>query len=140
MKKLFLLLLVVYSCTTATTETEEETTEILDKTVRIEIDTTLENDAVQIAYYDYLTDAHILEQHIFEYDSSGNAITKVITLDDYDFRYIEGEVYRNNPISDQLSLKIYVDDELVVDESKTGDGSEYINISFNYDILIGESI
>ncbi|MDP5107238.1 MAG: hypothetical protein NWQ31_13825 [Polaribacter sp.] len=140
MKKLFLLLLVVYSCTTPTAETEEETTEISDKTVRIEISTTLENDAVQITYYDYVDDTDILNEYIFDYDSSGNAIPVVITLDDYDFRYIRGEVYRKNSIPNELTLKIYVDDELIIEESKTGDESEWINIGFNYDILIGESI
>lgn len=139
MKKILILfsLLAALGCTTATAEEEEGSTEVLDKTVRIEISTLQENDAVQISYYDYITDSYILEQHIFEYDSFGTAITKVITLNDYDFRYITGEFYRNNPIPVQLSLKIYVDDELIIDESKTGDGTEYINISFNYDILTG---
>ena len=140
MKKLFLLLILIYSCTNATSEIEEGSTEVLDKTVRIEITTLQENDAVQISYYDYLTDGDNFRQHIFEYDSSGKAIPVVITLEDYDFRFIRGEIYRKNPIPVQLSLKIYVDDVLIIDESKTGDGKEYINISFNYDILKEENI
>lgn len=142
MKRLFYILnfVLIFGCTTAATEEEEQVTEVLDKIVRIEITTLQEKDAVQISYYDYITNAYILEQHIFDYDSSGIAIPKVITLDDYDFRYIQGEIYRNNPIPVQLSLKIYVDDVLIIDESKTGDGTEYINIGFNYDILKEENI
>lgn len=140
MKKLFLLLLVVYSCTTGPIQTEEENTEVLDKIIRIEVSTLQENDAVQINYYDYIEDKHILNEYLFNYDSSGNAIPVVITLDDYDFRYIQGNIYRKNSIPTQLSLKIYVDDELIIDESKTGDGSEWINIEFNYDILKEENI
>lgn len=140
MKKFLILLVLICSCTTGTIQTEEENTEVLDKTVRIEVNTLQENDAVQISYYDYVSDTDTFSEYIFDYDSSGNAIPVVITLDDYDFRYIRGEVYRKNSIPTQLSLKIYVDDELIIDESKTGDGSEWINISFNYDILTEENI
>ena len=140
MKKFLILLVLICSCTTGTIQTEEENTEVLDKTVRIEVNTLQENDAVQINYYDYISDTDIFSEYIFDYDSSGNAIPVVITLNDYDFRYIQGEIYRKNSIPTQLSLKIYVDDELIIDESKTGDGSEWINIEFNYDILKEENI
>lgn len=141
MKKIIAILnfVLIFGCTVASTE-EEQVTEVLDKTIRMEITTLQQSDAVQISYYDYITDTYIVEQHIFDYDSSGNAIPKIITLTDYDFRYITGEIYRNNPIPVEISLKIYVDDELIIEESKTGDGSEYINISFNYDILKQENI
>ncbi|WP_397445646.1 hypothetical protein [Polaribacter sp. R77954] len=141
MKKIIAILnfVLIFGCTVASTE-EEQVTEVLDKTIRMEITTLQQSDAVQISYYDYITDTYIVEQHIFDYDSSGSAIPKIITLTDYDFRYITGEIYRNNPIPVEISLKIYVDDELIIEESKTGDGSEYINISFNYDILKQENI
>ncbi len=143
MKKLFLLLLITFtfSCTLDNTETEEViNTEVLDKTVRVEVNTLQENDAVYISYYDYITDTYIFDQYFFDYDSSGNANPIVITLNDYDFRYVTGEVYRNNSIPSQLSLKVFVDDEIVVDESETGDGSAFVNIKFNYDIAKQENI
>jgi hypothetical protein len=142
MKKLLLVftLVLAFGCASSTSDEEEQVTEVLDKTVRIEISSLQENDAAQISYYDYVNDTDIFNEYLFDYDSSGNAIPVVITLDDYDFRYIRGEVYRKNSIPVQLSLKIYVDDELIIDESKTGNGTDWINISFNYDILKQENI
>lgn len=141
MKKLVFIfgILVFFSCGSADTEIDKETT-LEEKSVRIEVTTLQANDAVQVSYYDYVTDSYIFNQYIFEYDSSGMAIPVVISLDNYDFRYVQGEIYRNNPIPTALSLKIYIDEELIIDESKTGDGSEYINIGFNYDILTSSNI
>lgn len=134
MKKIIFIFSLILISSCSTVETNEIDTEVLDKTIRIEISTLEANDAVQISYYDYVTDSDNFSQYIFEYDSSGKAIPVVITLEDYDFRYIRGEVYRKNSIPTQLSLRIYVDDELIIDESETGDGSKWVNIGFNYDI------
>lgn len=140
MKKIIFIFSLILISSCSTVETNEIDTEVLDKTIRIEISTLEASDAVQTSYYDYKTDDYVIQQYLFDYDAAGNAIPVVITLNDYDFRYITGEIYRNNPIPTQLSLKIYVDDELIIDESKTGDGSEYINIGFNYDIAIMSNI
>lgn len=138
MKKLLSVfsLIIVFGCSTITTI--EESTEVLDKTIRIEVLTKQpEDDAIYITYYDYLTDLDNWQQYFFTYDTQGNAEPIVITLTDYDFRYVRGEIYRNNTIPTELSLKIYVDDELVIDESKEEDGNTFVNIKFDYDIVTG---
>jgi hypothetical protein len=143
MKRLIYILnfVLIFGCTSASVvEEEQQVTEVLDKTVRIEVLTAQENDAIYITYYQYETNDTNWQQYFFTYDAQGNAEPIVINFEDYDFRYIEGEVYRNNTITSELFLKIYVDDELVVDESDTGDGTDFVNIKFNYDILKEENI
>jgi hypothetical protein len=114
----------------------------LNKTVRIEVLTdNKENDAIYITYFDYTENTHNWKPYFFEYDALGNAKSIIIDSIDnqifkkYNFRYIQGEIYRNNSIPDALHLKIYVDDELVFDEDKQGEDDKYVNIRFNYDIL-----
>ena len=128
-------LLLFYSCSTIDESTKIDTT-VEDKTIRIEALTALPNDdAIYVTYYDYLTDSDNWQQYFFTYDADGNAEPIVITLTDYDFRYVRGEIYRNNTISSKLFLKIYVDDKLVIDESKEEDGDTFVNIKLNYDIV-----
>jgi hypothetical protein len=121
---------------------EEPISEVLNKTVRIEALTdNKENDAIYVTYFDYTENEHNWKQYFFDYDALGNPEPIIIDSIDnqifkkYNFRYIEGEIYRNNSITDALHLKIYVDDELVFDQNEEGQGDNYVNIKFNYDIL-----
>lgn len=143
MKKILLLFSVIFAigCASATSEEELQETEVLDKTIRIEVLTAQpKDDAIYITFFEYQTNTYNWQQYFFTYDSEGNAEPIIITLEDYDFRYIQGEIYRNNTIPSALFLKIYVDDELVVDESDEGDGTDFATVKFNYDILRKQSI
>lgn len=120
----------------------EPISDVFNKNVRIEALTdNKENDAIYITYFDYTENEHNWKQYFFEYDALGNPKPIIIDSSDnqilknYNFRYIEGEIYRNNSIPDALHLKIYVDDELVFDESEQGEDDEFVIIKFNYDIL-----
>lgn len=138
MKKLLLVFSFIFALGCTTTAAEEESTEVLDKTIRIEVLTKQpQDDAIYITYYDYLTDQDNWQQYFFTYDAQGNAEPIILTFNDYDFRYVRGEIYRNNTIPTELSLKVYVDDELVIDEAKEEDGNTFVNIKFNYNIVTG---
>jgi hypothetical protein len=52
------------------------------------------------------------------YRGQNNLFLLVLTFENYDFRFINGEAYRNNPNTEEISVKVYVDDELVIVEAK----------------------
>lgn len=138
MKKLIFIfsLLVLYSCSSATTTEEEETAtqSAEDRVVRMEFNTTEPNfDEVRVNYFDYTTNTYPILIHQFEYNSAGEAIPYIVTFENYNFRYINGTAYRNNPSTAEISVKIYVDDELVVEETGKGENGEYAEVAFNYD-------
>ena len=72
------------------------------------------------ATFDYKTNTNPLVVHEFSYDTAGQPIPLVLTFENYDFRFINGEAYRNNPSTEEISVKIYVDDELVIEEAERG--------------------
>ncbi|MHB0755115.1 hypothetical protein [Polaribacter sp. M15] len=113
-----------------------------DNMVRIEITTTEPNDEVKVNYYVYQTDDYNLNVYPFSYDAQGNAEPIVIRLDNYDFRYIQGETYRNRASdASPLSLKIFLNDEVIVEEtSEVSTTNRNGLIRFNYDIVKKESI
>lgn len=127
------------ACKTAETAPEENI--ITNYTVKIEVSSEESaNDELFITYYEYQTNTYNWNPYPISYDSNGNPLPIIITLENYNFRYIEGEVYRNNNIPSKISLKISVNDEVVIDESKTGNGNEYVTIRFNYDIKTKKNI
>jgi len=131
----YMLFLFLFFGACNASETVKEENVITDYTVKIEVNSAeLENDELFITYYEYQTNTYNWNPYTISYDTNGNSLPVIITLENYSFRYIEGEVYRNNNIPSQISLKISVNDEVVIDESKTGTGNEYVTIKFNYDI------
>lgn len=137
MKKIIFIfsLIFIYSCTAVTSDAEEEDLPSAeDRVVRMEFLTTQPNfDEIRVSYYDYKTDTYPLVVHQFSYDSSGDPIPFIITLENYNFRYIDGEGYRNNPSAAEISVKLYVNDELVDEDVGKGVNGEYAQISFSYD-------
>ncbi len=144
MKKLIFIfsLILLCSCTTTTTEEEiEDPVNNEDRVVKMELNTTeLTLDEIRISYFDYVTNTYPIVIHNFEYDSTGQPIPFVITLDNYDFRYINGKAYRNNSNTEEVSLKIYIDDELILEKTARGENGEYAEIEFNYDINLMSEI
>ena len=143
MKKLyyFLVFTIALGCTTTTTEEEIEVVSLEDNVVRIEVLTGEPNsDELQISYYEYETDSFSWQPYTVSYDTSGNPLPVIINFDDYDFRYINGEVYRNNSNPASINLKIFLNNEIIIDETEEGDGTEQVLIRFNYDIKNKKSI
>lgn len=145
MKKLLLIfgIIILYSCTPSTMDEDEveNPASAEDRVVRMEFNTTqLSFDEIRISYFDFKTNTYPVVIHQFTYDSSGQPNPFVLTIENYDFRYINGEAYRNNPNTEEISVKVYVDDELVIEESQRGEGGEYAEIRFNYDIKLKQNI
>ena len=144
MKKLIFIfgLILFSSCTTSTLEDETENPDSgKDRVVRMEFNTTLLGfDEIRISYFDYKTNTNPLVVHEFSYDTAGQPIPLVLTFENYDFRFINGEAYRNNPSTEEISVKVYVDDELVIEEAERGKNGEYAEIRFNYDIVLKKNI
>ena len=143
MKKLIFIfgLILFNSCTASTTAEEENLVSGKDRVVRMEFNTTLLSfDEIRISYFDYKTNTNPLVVHEFSYDTAGQAIPLVLTFENYDFRFINGEAYRNNPSTEEISVKVYVDDELVIEEAERGENGEYAEIRFNYDIVLKKNI
>ena len=132
MKKLIFIfgLILFNSCTPSTLEDESgNPVSGKDRVVRMEFNTTLSSfDEIRISYFDYKTNTNPLVVHEFLYDAAGQAIPLVLTFENYDFRFINGEAYRNNPSTEEISVKIYVDDELVIDEAERGKNGNYAEI------------
>lgn len=145
MKKLlfFFSVIILSSCSSATTEVENDVDTISpeDRVVKFEFNTTeLTLDEIRISYFDYVTNTYPVVVHNFTYDSSGEPIPFVMTFENYNYRYISGEAYRNNPNTEEISVKIYVNDEIVVEEVGKGEDGEYAEIRFNYDIDLMKDI
>ena len=144
MNKLFFIfsLLLIFSCSSVTNPgVDEEDPTRADRIIKFEFNTTeLQSDEIRISYFDYVTNTYPVVVHNFEYDSSGQPIPFVMTFENYDYRYIYGEAYRNNPNTEEISVKIYVNDELVVATSGKGEDGEYAELRFNYDIDLMKNI
>ncbi|MFY9241920.1 MAG: hypothetical protein WAO74_02715 [Polaribacter sp.] len=137
MKKLIYIfnILLLIGCTTESADQVKEN-EIIkaNRVVVLEFDTTEPNfDEIRISYFDYKTNTYPIVIHEFEYDSSGEAIPFILKFEKYNFRYINGVGYRNNPSTAELSVKLYVDDVLVLEDADRGRNGEYAEISFDYD-------
>ena len=100
MKKLisFFSLILFLSCSTTSNEEEQlDENLLLDNVIRIEVLTGEPNtDELFVTYYQYQTDTYNWQPYQFNYDAQGNPEPVVITIEDYDFRYIQGEVYRTH--------------------------------------------
>lgn len=143
MKKLIFLfgLILFNSCTTSTLDKDEDVVSGKDRIVKMEFNTSkLDFDEIRISYFDYKTNTNPLVVHQFSYDAAGQPIPLELTFENYDFRYINGEAYRNNPSTEEISVKIYVNDELVVEDAERGEDGEYAEIRFNYDIVLKKNI
>ena len=134
MKKLQLiaLLVLLFSCSPSATEEEIPLSET---DVRIEFYTTEPNyDEVEFSYYNNGTDKFSDETLVFNYDNSGNPLPIIINWEDFGYKYVRGEAYRNNFSSAELSIKLFVNDDLVYEETKSGNSSAYARVVFDYTI------
>jgi len=143
-KLLFIIGIILFnSCTVSNSEEEiiVDPVSAEDRVVRMEFSTTqLSFDEIRISYFDFKTNSYPVVIHQFSYDSAGQPIPFILTIENYDFRYINGEAYRNNPNTEEISVKVYVNDELVIEEAERGEDGEYAEIRFNYDIVLKKNI
>ena len=134
MKKLQLiaLLFLVFSCNPTATE---EDIPLSETDVRIEFYTTEPNyDEVEFSYYNNATDIFNEETLVFNYDNSGNALPIIITWEDFGYKYVRGEAYRNNFSTTELTIKLFVNDDLVYEETESGNPNAYARVVFDHTI------
>lgn len=142
MKKFLILFsaLLLFACgTTSSEEEDEEVISLEDAVVRFVFTTTEPNyDEVHVSYYDNKLDPPGPNAGVypFSYDNSGNALPLEIVIEDYNFRYIDGEAYRNNHSEAQLSVQVYVNDRLILEDDDRGNSNRYATVFFrNIDLL-----
>lgn len=137
MKKIsqLLVLFLFFACTPTDEVNTKPAVTLEDTDVRFEFTTTEQNyDEIEFSYYVNGEDKFTSETLVFEYDNNGNPLTKIIEWKDFGYKYIRGEAYRNNFSEAELSIKIYVNDELVYEESETGNPNAYARVVFDYTI------
>nr|WP_298989040.1 hypothetical protein [uncultured Polaribacter sp.] len=135
MKNLLLLLSIFFfiSCTPVG-ETVEEIP-LTETDVRLEFYTQESNyDEIEFSYYDNKTDKFNNETLVFNYDNSGNPLPLIVNWEDFGYKYVRGEAYRNNFSIAELTLKLYVNDELVYEETQAGNSNAYARVVFDHTI------
>lgn len=106
-------------------ETVEEIP-LTETDVRLEFYTQESNyDEIEFSYYDNKTDKFNNETLVFNYDNSGNPLPLILNWEDFGYKYVRGEAYRNNFSIAELTLKLYVNDELVFEETQAGNSNAY---------------
>lgn len=136
MKKLlvcFSILIFISSCNPLADE--EGKIPLSETDVRIEFTTTeAQYDELEFSYYDNATDRFVNETLVFDYDNSGNSLPLIVNWEDFGYKYVRGEAYRNNFSPAELSMKLYVNDELVLEETEYGNPNIYARVIFDYTI------
>lgn len=130
---LFLISILFASCVTTQFEDEDDGIPLSQTDVRLEFYTEEPNsDEINFTYYDNAGNIDIAQVLKFEYDGNGNALPYIINWNDFGYRFVRGEAYRNNSSSAQLSVKLYVNDKLVQEDSKVGTSNQFARVVFDY--------
>ena len=121
------------SCTPVGESVEE--IPLTETDVRLEFYTQESNyDEIEFSYYDNKTDKFNNETLVFNYDNSGNPLPLILNWEDFGYKYVRGEAYRNNFSIAELTLKLYVNDELVFEETQAGNSNAYGRVFFDHTI------
>lgn len=137
MRHLILLLATIlfFSCVTTQNEFEDDGIPLSQTDVRLEFYTNEPNaDEIKLTYYDNANNIDVTEIITFEYDTNGDALPHIIYWNDYGYKYVRGEAFRNSPSPAELMLKLFVNDKLVQEDSKAGTSSSYARVTFDYTI------
>lgn len=133
---LFLSLIFLSACTPTGTNEEGEEIVPLDETdVRFEFRTTEPNyDEIELVYYEHTVDAFRDSTMVFNYDNNGNPLPLILLWENHGFKYLRGEIYRNNFSPAELNVTIFVNDTEVFTETKAGNPNQYARITWDYTI------
>ena len=134
MKKV-LIIFSVFFFFACTSSPDEDGILSKDRVVVIELLTTEPNyDEAVVTYYDYINDVYTTSPYVFPYDSDGQPLPLRIVLENYDFKHVSGEAYRNNHSTATLELNLYVNDELVQEDDSQGTVSRFATVKFDYTV------
>lgn len=130
MKKVALTLsvLFLYACTPEI----EKNTNLIKSLVEIEFFTAEPNfDEIMVSYYEYKTGTYTLNPYTFSYDLNGDPLPFKITLENYTYKYIDGEAFRENHSPALLTVKLYIDGALILENYSKGTAETFATVKFN---------
>jgi hypothetical protein len=136
MKKIasFLLFFVVISCSTSSDNPDLPQNRI--NNIELVFTTTEpNNDEIMITYYDIAKADNISGPHLFEYDNDGKPLPLVLKFDDYKYRFLDGEAFRNNFSTSELRVQIYLNGELLVERFDSGTSTTFATVDISFRIL-----
>lgn len=120
----------MYSCAS-----DDEINNNKTSLVEMEFITTEPNsDKIMVSYYQHETKKFSLKSYSFIFDDEGDPLPLKITLENYKFNLINGEAFRENHSSAKLSVKLYVDGKLVLEDSSKGSAETFATVKFKYKI------
>lgn len=138
MKKFFFLLTIIICVCACSNGTPNDFGGVVIPTVndvKLEFFTTEPNyDEIEFSYYDNETDKFISQTIQFKYDNNGSPLPLIIKWDNFTYKYVRGEGYRNNFSSAELNFNLYVNDVLVYQEKSSGNSNAYARVVFDYTI------
>ncbi len=138
MKKFSLLILsiILFNCS-GTKTPEDAAQELEDATTDVEIIfTTSEpnHDEIMVTYYDIKQGKDITQPYVFEYDQNGNSLPLKIIFDNYEYRFLDGETFRNNFSESELRVQVYFEGNLHSDEASYGTSNSFARVNFSFKI------
>jgi len=89
---------------------------------------------VMITYYDFSIGTDIAKAYPFEYDIDGNSLPLKIIFENYKYKTIRGEGFRNNFSEAEIKVQLYIDSRLVKERKSNGTSTIFARVNFNYDI------
>lgn len=133
MKKIVFLVSFIFLTTCS--NSHEDDIEEHNFNITIELLTNEPNyDEVILTYYNYETRKFTSDSYNFTYNAAGEPLPFTLELKNYAYKFIRGEAYRNNNSSAFLKLNLYVDGELVLEDSNKGTTTSFATVKFNYTI------
>ena len=128
---MILIVLFLYACSTEI----EKNTNLIKSLVEIEFFTVEPNfDKIMVSYYEYKTGAYTLNPYTFSYDLNGDPLPFKITLENYNYKYIDGEAFRENHSPALLTVKLYIDGALILEDSSKGTAETFATVNFDHTI------
>lgn len=129
-----MLLLGTISCTTTSDNPDLPQNKI--NNVEIVFTTTEPNtDEIMITYYDIAKADNVSGPHNFVYDNDGKPLPLVLKFDDYKYKFLDGEAFRNNFSTSELRVQIYVNGELIVERFDRGTSTTFATVDISFRIL-----
>jgi hypothetical protein len=112
-----------------------EDIEVLSNLVEIEFITKEPNfDKIEVTYLIEKSKPYAEETYTFSYDSNGDPLPLKITLNNYPLKLIDGEGFRENHSPAELSVKLYVNSQLIMEDTSKGTAETYATVNFKYTI------
>lgn len=113
----------------------QENNKLTNNLVELEFITTEPNfDEIMVSYSKDKLKTTFLNSYTFSYDLDGNPLPLKITLENYDSTFISGEAFRENHSPAELSVKLYVNGQLIIEDSSKGTAETIATVYFNHTI------